>query len=107
MSQKPLGLRSAEALKALIPVGSTVRLEPDVSPRDQYGRTLAYVWANGRMVNWVMVRSGWTTTITFPPNVQYVKEFASAAQKARGEKLGLWHDDGFACTPADHRKKRC
>lgn len=105
--QKPMGQRSADALRALLPIGSTVRLELDVGTHDQYRRTLAYVWANGRMVNWVMVRSGWTSTITVPPNVQYVREFSGAMQKARNEKLGLWHDDAFRCMPAEHRRKRC
>jgi len=56
MSQGPYGALATEALAELTPVGSTVELELDVEPRDRYGRLLAYVWANGLMVNWALVR---------------------------------------------------
>jgi endonuclease YncB( thermonuclease family) len=105
--QTPMGAASTSALKALLPVGKTVQLEGDVGARDRNSRILAYVWANGRMVNWVMVRSGWTATLTVPPNVQYVDALKTAQTKARDERLGLWKTDGFSCLPADHRQKKC
>jgi micrococcal nuclease len=105
--QKPMASRTTAALKALVPVGATVKLEEDVTPRDRYQRILAYIWAKGRMVNWVMVREGWTVTLTIPPNVQYADAFRTAQTRAREEKRGLWKSDGFACLPADHRQKKC
>ena len=72
LSQKPFGKQSQRALAAMIPVGTTVQLEQDVQSRDRNGRLLAYVWRNGRMVNWEMVRAGWVVTLTYAPNVQYV-----------------------------------
>lgn len=45
------GPRSASALRAMAGVGDTLLLEADVSPRDQYGRVLAYAWRNGSMLN--------------------------------------------------------
>jgi micrococcal nuclease len=105
--QAPMGASATSALKALLPAGKTVQLEGDVGAHDRNGRILAYVWANGRMLNWVMVRSGWTTTLTVPPNVQYVDELRKAQTKARDERLGLWKTNGFACLPVDHRRKKC
>jgi micrococcal nuclease len=105
--QVPMGTASTNALKALLPLQKVVQLERDVSARDRNGRLLAYVWVNGRMVNWIMVRSGWTATLTVPPNVQYAGEFRAAQTKARAQELGLWKTDGFACLPADHRAKKC
>ena len=83
------------------------QLELDVERRDSYNRTLGYVWKDGRMMNWVMMRSGWTLLLTIPPNVQYVEAFRAAETAARAEKLGLWRVDGFACPPAEHRRQRC
>jgi len=78
-----------------------------VEARDQYGRTLAYIWTGGRMVNWLMVRSGWAVLLTVPPNVQYVDALTTAERKARIDSLGLWRAGGFDCRPADHRRRRC
>jgi micrococcal nuclease len=105
--QRPFGAASTAALRALLPVGSKVQLESDVQPRDPYRRTLAYIWANGRMVNWTMIRSGWTVLATYPPNVQYVDQLRAAGDTARKEGLGLWKVAGFACMPAAWRQKRC
>ena len=105
--QAPMGAAATNALKTLLPVGRTVQLESDVGAHDRNGRILAYVWANGRMLNWIMVRSGWTTTLTIPPNVQYADQLRAAQTKARDERLGLWKTNGFACLPADHRRKLC
>lgn len=107
MSQKPFGARSRDALLALTPVGSTVQLEQDVQARDRNGRLLAYVWRNGRMVNWEMVRGGWVVTLTYAPNVQYVDALRKAVKEAEKEMLGLWATDGFTCLPFDHRHGNC
>jgi micrococcal nuclease len=107
MSQEPYGALASEALRKLTPVGSRVELELDVEPRDQYGRTLAYIWANGLMVNWALVRQGWAVVLTYPPNVQYVDWFSEAQKRAREEGLGLWSVSGFDCAPIDRRRGRC
>jgi len=107
LSQKPFGKQSGSALAALAPVGSTVQLEQDVQARDRNGRLLAYVWRDGRLVNWEMVRAGWVVTLTYAPNVQYVDQLRSAARAAQRDSLGLWAVDGFACLPFDHRHGSC
>jgi len=105
--QEPFGTAATAGLASMLLVGSTVELEPDVEPRDRYDRVLAYVWSEGRMTNWLMVRYGWAVPIVFPPNVQYVDFFRSARDQARMERRGLWSVDGFRCEPAAHRARRC
>ena len=106
-NQAPFGAAATAALRSLLAVGARAQLEPDVGARDQYGRVLGYVWINGRMVNWLLIRSGWTVLLTYPPNVQYVSAFTDAQRRARTDKLGLWRVDGFRCLPAEHRRRRC
>lgn len=107
LDQAPYGSQAAAALAELAPVGATVQLEPDVEPRDRYGRLLAYVWTDARMVNWLLIRRGWAVLLTYPPNVQYVDWFTSAQARAREERRGLWAQDAFQCLPAEHRRGRC
>jgi len=106
-AQEPFGTTAAAALASLIPRNGEVLLEDDVERRDQYGRALRYVWVDGRMVNWLLVRSGYAVLLTYPPNVQYVEWFRSAQEAARDSGSGLWSVDGFECTPLDFRRGAC
>ena len=107
LSQKPFGNQSRGALAAMIPPGSRVALEQDVQARDRNDRLLAYVWRDGRLVNWEMVRAGWVVTLTYSPNVQYVDQLRKAVKEAEKEELGLWAVNGFNCMPFDHRHGQC
>jgi uncharacterized protein (TIGR02246 family) len=106
-NQPPFGAQASAALAALIPLGTDVRLEPDVEARDRYGRLLAYIWLGHTMINWRMVREGWAVLLTYPPNVQYVDSFTDAERRAREEQRGLWASGGFDCRPVDRRARRC
>lgn len=75
--------------------GERVRLEFDVEREDRYGRTLAYVWLNGRLFNERLVREGFANVSTFPPNVKYVERFLAAQREARAKDRGLWGGCGF------------
>lgn len=67
-----------------------VRLEFDVEKRDKYGRLLAYVYIDEEMVNLDLVRAGYATVYTFPPNVKYYDSFLKAQKEARDAKRGIW-----------------
>jgi len=107
LAQGAAGLEARDALRRLLPRGAAVRLELDAAARDRYGRTLAYVWSGGRLVNEAMVRDGWAMLYTVPPNVRYARRFERAQQQARAARAGLWERDGFDCPPADFRRGRC
>jgi micrococcal nuclease len=70
--------------------GDRVRLQFDVERLDPYGRDLAYVWDEGRLFNWLLVRRGFATVATFPPNLRYVDRFLAAQDQARQRNQGLW-----------------
>jgi micrococcal nuclease len=107
LDQEPFGKRSRAALERRIPPGSVVALEFDVQARDRYGRYLAYVWLDGRLINEEQVAEGYAATITVPPNVRLAERLRTALASARERQAGLWADDGFECRPEDHRRKRC
>lgn len=86
------GEESTRYLTGLI-AGKKVRLEYDIDTLDRYGRTLAYVYLeDGTFVNARMVRKGYATVMTTPPNVRYAETFVELARKARKRKLGLWKE---------------
>jgi micrococcal nuclease len=84
--------KAASARNAELVGGERVRLRTDVEERDRYGRLLAYVYRarDGLFVNAALVREGYATQLTFPPNVAHADEFRRLAREAREAGRGLW-----------------
>ena len=88
--QEPWGKESYKAMRQLVE-GKRVRLETDVTKRDQYKRLLAYVYAGDTFVNLEMVRQGQAVVYTVPPNVAHVEEYRKAQVEAREAGRGVWN----------------
>jgi micrococcal nuclease len=86
------GKESTQFMTSLIS-GKKVRLEYDVDPLDQYGRTLAYVYLqDGTFVNAELVKKGFGMVMTVPPNVKYADKFLKLERTARKRNRGLWNE---------------
>jgi len=86
------GAESTSYLQNLLK-GKKVRLEYDVARYDRYRRTLAYAFLeDGTFINAELVRNGYATVMTMPPNVKYAETFNKLASKARKQKKGLWKE---------------
>lgn len=71
--------------------GRKVRLEYDVSKYDRYKRTLAYVYLeNGTFLNAHLIKNGYASVMTVPPNVRFADQFVQLQKEAREKKRGLW-----------------
>lgn len=93
--RKPIqcfGREASERTKALLPPGTTIRLERDAEARDHFGRLLAYVHRadDGTFVNLALAEEGYAQPLTIPPNVAYAARFSAAAADARQQGRGLW-----------------
>lgn len=86
---RPFSTEATEANKKLV-AGKEVELELDVQTKDQYGRTLAYVWVGETMVNLKLIRLGYANAYTVPPNVKYKDQLLAAEREAREAERGLW-----------------
>ncbi len=92
--------------KALLPIGTGVRLERDAELRDRYKRLLAYVYRqpDNLFVNLALAREGFALPYTFPPNVAHADDFVAAATEARQAVRGLWGRCRDPATPIDPTK---
>jgi len=73
-----------------------VQLSYDVQCTDMYGRTLAYVFVDGREVNTEIILRGYGCVLQIPPNGESrVEEFRSLQLDAKNAMRGLWG----ACSP--------
>ena len=96
------GSEATSRLRALLPLGTQVRLVRDVEPRDRYGRLLAYVYRapDGLFVNMSLARVAFATILSDPPTVAHAQDLGAAVRDARGSGLGLWRHCGRPDTPA-------
>jgi micrococcal nuclease len=84
--------RTASAYNHRLVDGQPVRLRFDAERHDRYGRLLAYVYRarDGLFVNAALVRGGYATTLTIPPNTAHATQFAALERRARERQRGLW-----------------
>lgn len=76
-------------MRALVD-GVVVRLEYDGPRKDQYDRTLAYVFLpDGRLANEEIIRAGWAETYR---RFDYGRKpaFFAAEREAKGARRGMW-----------------
>jgi micrococcal nuclease len=96
---EPMGREAAAANQKLV-AGRTVVLEKDVSETDRYGRLLRYVWlhqgSTWTLVNLELVRLGFASAVSYPPDVKYDEVFAPAEAGAQTSLVGLWAPDATA-----------
>ncbi len=86
---EPLAQEATEANRRLV-ADRALRLELDAQTHDRYGRLLAYVYADEVFVNAELLRGGWATLLTIPPNVRHVEAFRQCVEEARTQRRGLW-----------------
>jgi len=82
----------AKKLNSELVGGRRVELEFDSEEYDKYGRWLAYVHAEGKMVNEEILKAGYAKILVIPPNTKYLKRFKKAEQEAKDNKRGIWGD---------------
>jgi endonuclease YncB( thermonuclease family) len=86
--------RQASALtESILPAGTKVRIatDPALDQRDRDGRTLAYVWKGGSLVNLRLVREGAAAPYFYSGEEgRYAAEIFKAAVVARRAGKGLW-----------------
>lgn len=80
----------AEALEFLIDEIKGGQVELSLDGRDQFDRTLAYVWADTTLVNLDLVERGLAIATTPHPDDVYGPLLVEAEEQARADATGLW-----------------
>ncbi len=106
MQQRPWGIEAKQQLEALIEEGQPVRLEFDISEKDKFGRTLAYVWKDMVLLNEQLVKNGYALFVARSPNHKYDQRLERAQQWARLMGQGIWNPERpMRLTPAEFRRQ--
>ena len=77
-------------LNASLIEGERMRLVFDEERRDHYGRLLAYVYVDGKLLQAELLRRGYATTLEVSPNTSKADRFARLEEEARQRDRGLW-----------------
>jgi endonuclease YncB( thermonuclease family) len=86
---EPCSLEAKEKLEEMI-IGKEIRLEKDVTEKDEYGRLLRYVYVDNLFINVEMVRLGLARFEEIEPNIKYSELFLEIENKARKAKRCIW-----------------
>ncbi|UNK17537.1 thermonuclease family protein [Paenibacillus sp. N3/727] len=100
---QPFGPEAKAFTKEIVEKAEKLELEFDIGPnRDKYSRLLAYVYADGQMVQELLLEQGLArVAYIYQPNVRYVDKFNDLQTISRNKSLGIWsvenyaQDDGF------------
>ena len=84
------GADSATAFNKALVLGQKVRLEFGNDRVDRYGRALAFVFIDRRMVNMELLKAGWAWCYFFRGNMKYADQRVRAVRSAMGNRQGLW-----------------
>ena len=103
------GKAASEYVKRELPVNQIYYLEYDKEKEDKYGRTLAYLWYTNDviependeyvsvfMLNAVLLKKGYATTMKIEPNVKYADMFERIKNNAKENKAELWTAADFS-----------
>lgn len=93
--EEPCGPEASAFTKEQL-TNKQIGLEFDEERTDQYDRALAYVWLDGELFNETLVREGYVSVATFPPNDKYEDRFLAAEEQARVAGIGIWGPGGCA-----------
>jgi micrococcal nuclease len=104
LRQRPWGDNAKERFEALIG-GQPVNLEFDIEPKDKIGRTMAYVWKDGSLLNEQLIKDGQVIFAARSPNHKYDLKLERAQQWARLMGQGIWNPEKpMRVSPAEFRR---
>lgn len=96
-NSQPFSEQSQKRLEELT-LGKEVIVKTDITGKDVYGRTLAYLYNGTIFINHEMIKSGLAVTDTVPPNILFADEFITAQAEAKKNCAGIW--EGL-CNPGE------
>ncbi|WP_026021749.1 thermonuclease family protein [Bacillus timonensis] len=98
LGEQPYGKEAKEFTRNSVENARKIELEFDIGPqRDKYGRLLAYVYVDGKMIQEGLLRNGLArVAYIYPPNTRYVDQFDAIQKKAQKQGVGIWEIENYA-----------
>lgn len=95
----------AKAFSLKFCYGRPLTLEYDAERKDRFGRVLAYVYDDKKMLNEELVAAGLALARKYEPNTRHHDRLVKAQSLARKSRRGFWLHGGLKETPRQWRKR--
>ncbi|WP_077214984.1 thermonuclease family protein [Bacillus dakarensis] len=89
-------LASQDELRELLTNAEKIELEFDIIQRDSKGNLLAYVYADGTLVNEWLIQNGYAHLHHIHANTRYMEQLVESQKEAKASKLGLWENSEYS-----------
>jgi micrococcal nuclease len=85
------GKEASESMDEMAPEGATVRLVFDGEREDNYGRTLAHAYVNGRQLELAQLRRGWAEIYRYHGRTfRGLSRYYALEDQAKAAHRGVW-----------------
>lgn len=91
-SQGQWANQASQAMKQLLPLGTTVRVVFDSERCDGYGRVLGHLFKGKLHVNQWLVKQGYAVNYCIYPNIEYCEDLGDFAQENLENENGFFSD---------------
>ncbi|MBK3494637.1 thermonuclease family protein [Viridibacillus sp. YIM B01967] len=81
-----------------------IQLQYDGTKKDKYGRTLVWVWVDGKLLQKLLVQKGYVKKFYDYGTYSYESELVKLQKKAQKDKVGLWSKKKESVTIATTNK---
>ena len=98
-------IEAKNALKTLFDEDKSIALAFGKDKKDRYGRLLAHGFlANGENIQARLLKQGYASAITFPPNAKFTACYLKMERIARCNKAGIWQNTAILQADSLSRK---
>ncbi|WP_181444601.1 thermonuclease family protein [Bacillus sp. 03113] len=106
LGKQPYGEDAKNFTRAVVEKAKMIELEFDIGPKhDKYSRLLAYVYADGKMVQEELLKEGLArVAYVYPPNTRYIDQFNLIQKESQKKGIGIWKVENYSQKDGFHPK---
>jgi micrococcal nuclease len=107
LKQQPWGKIAKQTLETVFSTQKTIILELDEQQNDPFGRQLAYIWQDKKLINEELVAQGSVLVDLSSPPSKYHQRLINAQEYARIMRYGIWNSvQPLRQTPEEFRSQK-
>lgn len=85
-----MGKRASDYTKSELKKAKKIQIQYDGNKTDKYGRKLAWIWVDGKLLQDKLVEKGYARVYYIYGKYKYTNILQKSEKKARKKKLGIW-----------------
>lgn len=87
---QPYGKTASKYTCSKLKNAKKIQLQYDGAKKDRYGRTLVWVWVDGKLLQKELIKKGYVKAFYDYGNYSYEADLLKAQAKAKKNKVGIW-----------------